>query len=122
MTHAVDRTDVSDPVRAALGALAECGRLSTGCAGSMIELEGMSSEVRAALDCADLCSVTERLLARHGGIDSDGAVSAAVDAAIAACSACAAACGAHAEHHAHCAAHARSATATAEALTALRRS
>jgi hypothetical protein len=67
-----------------------------------------------------LCAAAERLLARHGGLDDDGAVAAAVEAAIAGCTASAAACGAHAEHHAHCAAHSRAATRCAETLTALR--
>ncbi len=121
MTHAVDRTQVGTTVQAALEALAECGRLSTGCASSMIELGDMVVEVRHALDCADLCAAAERLLARHGGLDDDSAVAAAVEAAVAGCTASAAACGAHAEHHAHCAAHSRAATRCAETLTALRR-
>ena len=75
----------------------------------------MASEVRAALDSADLCGAAARPLAHHGGLDeNDGVVAAAVEATLAGCTASAAAC---ADHHAHCAAHSRSATACAETLT-----
>jgi hypothetical protein len=119
MPSTIDRTEVSAPVRAALDALARCVQLSSGCASSMIDLGGMRDAVRSALDCADLCAAAERVLARHGELDGEDAVTAAVDAAISACTASAAACGAHADHHAHCAAHARAATACVEALYAL---
>ncbi|MHC1561065.1 hypothetical protein ACR9E3_19055 [Actinomycetospora sp. C-140] len=119
MADTSDRTQVSAPVDAALAALAECGRVSTACAGSMIEIGGMAEEVRHALDCADLCGAAERVLARHGALD-DPAVSAAIDAATTACRESAQACGAHADHHPHCATHSRSATACVEALQGAR--
>lgn len=121
MTETTDRTQVTASVDAALTALAECGRMSTACAGSMIEIGGMASEVRHALDCADVCGAAERVLARHGALD-DPAVTAALDAATTACGESASACGAHADHHPHCATHARSATACVEALEAVRKS
>jgi hypothetical protein len=120
MAETIDRTRVDAAVEAALRALADCGRVSTACAGSMIDLEGMGGEVRHALDCADLCAAAERVLARHGSVD-DPAVTAVVDAATTACRESASACGAHADHHPHCATHARAATACADALDGLGR-
>jgi hypothetical protein len=85
---------------------------------AMVDTGGMVTEVRRALDCADLCDATERVVSRGPAADP-GVVAAAVEAAAVACEASAAACGAHAGHHDHCRLHSASAQACAAALRAL---
>jgi hypothetical protein len=108
----------SAELTAAIDALGDCEKASNACAMAMVEGGGMVVEIRRALDCADVCDSTERVLARSQAPDPQ-VVAAVVAAAIAACDASAAACGAHAGHHAHCRMHSGSAKACADALRAL---
>jgi hypothetical protein len=103
---------------AAIDALRDCEQTSTSCAMAMVDTGGMVTEVRRALDCADLCDATERVVSRGPAADPR-VVAAAVEAAAVACEASAAACGAHAGHHDHCRLHSASAQACAAALRAL---
>lgn len=112
--------DPSTEVAAAIDALRDCEQTCTSCAMAMVETGGMATEVRRALDCADLCDAAERVLAR-GPHSDPSVVAAAVEAAAVACEASAAACGAHADHHEHCRLHSSSARACADALRALQK-
>lgn len=103
---------------AAIDALRECEQASNACAMAMVDVGGMVSEVRRALDCADLCDATERVLSR--GPAADTALEAAlVQACILACQASAEACGGHADHHEHCRLHSQSAARCADQLRTL---
>jgi hypothetical protein len=101
-----------------IDALRECEQVSTSCAMAMVEVGGMVTEVRRALDCADMCGVSERILSRGPAADSD-IVAAVVQACLRACEASARACGAHADHHEHCRLHSETARRCAEALRGL---
>ncbi|MEJ2884967.1 hypothetical protein [Actinomycetospora aeridis] len=118
--HLASIGDAAAPERAAaLDALADCEQVSTACTVAMASVGGMAGEIRLALDCADVCAATHRVLTRGEGGHA-ATLTALVDAALHACEASAAACGAHADHHDHCRKHADSATAAVKALTALR--
>jgi hypothetical protein len=108
----------SAELTAAIDALEDCEKASNACAMAMVQGGGMAAEVHRALDCADVCDSTERVLSRTQAPDPK-VVSAVVGAAIVACDASAAACGAHAAHHDHCRLHSGSAKACADALRAL---
>jgi hypothetical protein len=108
----------SAELTAAIDALEDCEKASNACAMAMVDGGGMAAEVHQALDCADVCDSTERVLSRGPAPDAR-VVAAVVGAAIVACEASAAACGAHAEHHTHCRLHSGSARACAGALRAL---
>jgi hypothetical protein len=99
---------------AAIDALRDCEQTCTSCAMAMVDSGGMVTEVRRALDCADLCDAAERVLSRGPAADP-GVIAAVVEAVAVACEASAAACGAHAGHHDHCRLH----SASAQALRAL---
>jgi hypothetical protein len=109
----------NDEAIAAIDALGDCVKASTACAMAMV-VGGMATEVRLALNCADVCDATGHVLAR--GLAADPRlVAAVVEAAVVACEASAAACGAHSEHHAHCRLHSDSARTCADALRALQK-
>lgn len=105
----------------AIDALRDCEQASNACAMAMVESGGMVAEVHRALDCADVCEATERVLSRGSATDSP-VVAAVVEAAVAACEASAAACRPHADHHTHCRLHSATAQACADTLRTLRRS
>ena len=63
--------NVSD-LAVALGALLECEPASTSCAMAMIsEGEGTAVAIRRALDCADVCQATLRVLSRASSSDAN---------------------------------------------------
>ncbi len=103
---------------AAVDALQDCERISTACATAMAATGAMATEVRRALDCADQCATTARVLLRATSPDT-AVLAAVVEAAVVVCETTAAACGAHADHHDHCRVHAQSASACASTLHAL---
>jgi hypothetical protein len=105
---------------AAIDALRDCEQTCTSCSMAMVESGDMVAEVRAALDCADLCDAAERVLSR-GPASNPRVVAASVEAAAVAREASATACGAHAGHHAHCRLHSLSAQACADALRTLQK-
>jgi hypothetical protein len=117
MVEAAHGTPTAE-LTAAIDALRDCEQTCTSCSMAMVESGGMVAEVRAALDCADLCDAAERVLSR-GPASTARVVAAAVEAAAVACETSAAACGAHAGHHAHCRLHSASAQACAAALRTL---
>jgi hypothetical protein len=107
-----------DQLAAAIDVLRDCEQVSNACAMAMIDLGEMVNEVRRALDCADICQVTERVLSRGPATDAkiDRAL---VEACILACQASAEACGRHADHHEHCRIHSECAARCANALDKL---
>ena len=81
-----------------------CARACTACADACLaeeHVERLAACVRLDLDCADVCDVTGRLVARS---TPDGAdlTRAQVEACALACAACAAECERHADEHEHC--------------------
>jgi hypothetical protein len=102
----------------AIDAVRECEQAANACAMAMVDRGGMALEVRRALDCADVCGATERILSRGPATDA-GLDAALVQACIVACQASAEACGKHADHHEHCRLHSQSATRCVEALRGL---
>ena len=105
---------------AAIDALGACANASNICAMAMVEAGGMAAEVHQALDCADVCGSTQRVLVR-GQAPAPQVTAAVVEAAIVACEASAAGCGAHAGCHDHCRLHSGYALACIEALRLLQK-
>ena len=107
--------NVSD-LAVALGALLECEPASTSCAMAMIsEGEGTAVAIRRALDCADVCQATLRVLSRASSSDAN-LLRALTQACIIACQGSSLECGRHAEHHEHCRIHSETAQQAAMAL------
>ena len=92
-----------DLVAAAIDAASACATVCTACASACLsEDEDMAGCVRDALDAAEICTATARVLARLNR--SDKAVATSLLAAcIEACVQCAGSCGPHREHREHCA-------------------
>ena len=89
-------------IAAAIDAAAECAVVCTACASACLsEGSDMAQCVRDDLDCADLCEVTAKHLARLNRGDKQLTVSL-LAACIEACVQCAGSCEPHAEHHEHC--------------------
>jgi hypothetical protein len=90
-------------VAAAIEAARECATVCTACASACLSESGMdmSQCVRDDLDCADLCEVTARHLARLNKGDKQLTLSV-LAACIEACVQCAGSCAPHVEHHEHC--------------------
>jgi hypothetical protein len=91
-------------VAAAIDAANACAVVCSACASACLSESDpaqMAQCVRDDLDCADLCGVTARHLARLNASDRQLTLSV-LAACIEACVQCAASCAAHAEHHEHC--------------------
>ena len=86
----------------ALDAAAQCALVCTACASACLsEGTDMAQCVRDDLDCADLCEVTAKHLARLNRGDKQLTLSL-LATCIEACVQCAGSCEPHAEHHDHC--------------------
>ncbi|SRR6266540_3528588 len=87
-----------------LTSIVECGQTSTVCADACLAEEMRNDLVRCIRlnqDCADLCEVTARILARQ--VQPDFAlIRSQVQTLALACSACARECTSHASKHEHC--------------------
>ena len=94
----VDAKLVADAIDAA----SACAVVCTACASACLSEDmDMAQCVRDDLDCADLCEVTARHLARLN--DGDKQLTLSILATcIEACVQCAGSCAAHADHHEHC--------------------
>ena len=104
-SHPNPASDAGEEAYAVVVATAECAATCTTCADACLEEDDPAQQrscIRANLDCADLCNVTGRLIARPGPQDK-ATLQAALEACIAACNACAAECDQHAERMKHCA-------------------
>lgn len=90
-------------VAEAIDALKECEGDSTACAAAMMALAdtSMTTATHAALDCADVCGSTARVLARTPAPDSR-VIHSVLEATIAAVERSASECSRHADHHEHC--------------------
>ena len=91
-------------IAAAIDAASACAVVCSSCASACLsegDAGSMATCIRDDLDCADLCGVTARHLARLNASDRQLTV-AILAACIEACVQCAGSCEPHAEHHAHC--------------------
>ncbi len=91
-------------VAAAIDAAVGCAVVCTACASACLSEDApgaMAQCVRDDLDCADLCEVTARHLARLNASDKQLTLSL-LATCIEACVQCAASCSPHSEHHEHC--------------------
>ena len=89
-------------VAAAIDAANQCAIVCSACASACLSEGGdMATCVRDDLDCADLCGVTARHLARLNASDKQLTL-AVLAACIEACVQCAASCAAHRDDHEHC--------------------
>lgn len=116
-SHPNPASDAGEEAYAVVVATAECAAACTTCADACLEEDDPSalrSCIRADLDCADICTVTGRLIARPGAQDA-GTLRAQLEACIAACKACAAECDQHADSMKHCAVCAEACKACARA-------
>jgi hypothetical protein len=94
----VDAQLVADAIDAASACAVTCTACASAC---LSEGTDMQQCVRDDLDCADLCEVTARHLARLNKSDKQLTLSI-LAACIEACVQCAGSCQPHAEHHEHC--------------------
>jgi hypothetical protein len=82
----------------------DCRASCTACADASLaeeDVEELVRVVRLALDCADACDATGRIVARQTTPDL-GVMRKIVETCAAACTACADECARHAAHHEHC--------------------
>jgi uncharacterized membrane protein len=103
-THPAPASDAGEEAFALVQAAAECMLTCTTCADACLEEESVAEQrrcIRLNLDCADICAVTARLIARPGAQDQ-ALLRAQLEACAAACRACAAECEEHADHMEHC--------------------
>lgn len=116
-THPNPASDAGDEAFALVRSAAECTYTCTTCADACLEEDDPSSLrqcIRLNLDCAEICSVTAKLIARPGAQDPS-LLRAQLDACATACRACAEECQEHAEMHEHCRICAEACRACAEA-------
>lgn len=96
----VDAQLVADAIDAANDCAVVCSACASACLSEESAAE-MATCVRDDLDCADLCGVVVRHLARLNASDKQLTLSI-LAACIAACVQCADSCASHADHHEHC--------------------
>ena len=96
----VDASLVATAIDAASACAVTCSACASACL-SESDAGSMAQCIRDDLDCADLCGVTARHLARLNAGDKQLTVSV-LAACIEACVQCAASCAPHREHHEHC--------------------
>jgi hypothetical protein len=103
-THPAPASDAGEEAFALVQAAAECVYICTTCADACLEEEdptALRKCIRLDLDCAEICSVTARLIARPGPQDPR-LLGAQLEACAVACRACAEECERHAEGMEHC--------------------
>jgi hypothetical protein len=116
-THPAPASDAGEEAYALVQAAAECAFTCTTCADACLEEDDPAELrrcIRLNLDCAEICTLTAKLIARPGPQDPD-LLRTQLVACATACRACAAECEAHAEHMEHCRICAESCNACAEA-------
>ena len=96
----VDVALVAEAIDAATACAVVCSARASACL-SEPDAAQMAQCVRDDLDCADLCGVTARHLARLNASDRQLTI-AVLAACIEACVQCAGSCAPHREHHEHC--------------------
>lgn len=103
-SHPAPASDAGEEAFALVQAAAECTYTCTTCADACLEEDdpaSMRTCIRLNLDCAEICSVTTKLIARPGEQDPD-LLQAQLAACATACRACAEECDRHAGEHDHC--------------------
>lgn len=103
-THPHPASSAGDEAQACIEACAECAATCTICADACLaekNVQHLVQCVRLNLDCADICAITGRLIARPSRRD-EPTLEAVLKACTAACRACAEECGRHGEHMEHC--------------------
>ncbi len=116
-SHPNPASDAGEEAFALVQAAAACAAVCTTCADACLEEDHPAAPrscIRMCLDCAELCAVTGRLIARPGAQDPD-TLRAQLEACAIACRACAAECDEHAETMDHCRICAESCRACADA-------
>lgn len=91
-------------IAAAIDAARDCAVICQACASSCLseaDPAEMATCIRDDLDCADLCDVTAKHLARLNRSDKQLTLSI-LAACIEACVECAGSCEPHGDHHEHC--------------------
>ena len=96
----VDAALVAEAIDAASACAVVCSACASACL-SEPDAGQMAQCVRDDLDCADLCGVTARHLARLNASDKQLTL-AVLAACIEACVQCAGSCAPHRDHHEHC--------------------
>ena len=102
-THPHPASEAGDEALACIRASAECAAACTACADACLSEERVEDLVRCIrlnLDCADICEVTGRVIARPSRRD-EPTLEAVLDACATICRACADECESHAEME-HC--------------------
>jgi hypothetical protein len=95
----VDADVLAQCIEECLGCAATCTSCADACLGED-DPGAMVACIRTDLDCADVCTVAGRILARQG---AGAALQRAVlETCAEACRICAEECERHAEHHEHC--------------------
>lgn len=121
-THPAPASDAGEQAFALVKAAAECTAVCTACADACLEEDDPRSLrrcIRHDLDCADICTVTLRLISRPGKQDP-AVLRAQLETCAAACRACAEECERHADRMEHCRVCAESCRACAEACDRMR--
>jgi uncharacterized membrane protein len=121
-THPNPASEAGDEAFALVAAAAECGHVCTTCADACLEEDDPSALrrcIRSNLDCAEICSLTARLISRPGKQES-AVLRAQLEACAVACRACAAECERHADAMEHCRVCAEACRACADACERMR--
>jgi hypothetical protein len=116
-THPHPASSAGDEAQACIEAAAECAHVCTVCADACLaedDVAGLEACIRLNLDCADICALTSRLIARPSRRD-EPTLEAMLQACARICRACAEECAAHAAHMEHCRVCAESCRSCAEA-------
>jgi hypothetical protein len=93
-----------DIANACIEACNDCSAVCTVCADACLAEKDVQHQVqciRLNLDCADICAITGRLMARAGHRDAP-TLRLQLEACAQACRACADECARHAKHMKHC--------------------
>lgn len=121
-SHPSPASDAGEEAFALVRATAECAATCIACADACLQEDDPTELricIRENLDCADICAVTGRLVARPGRQDP-ATLRAQLDACITACEACADECERHASAMEHCRICAESCRACADACEAMK--
>ena len=103
-THPAPASDHGEEALALVRAAADCMATCEACADACLAEEdpaGMRDCIRLNLDCAEVCAVTARVVARTGHRDRS-TLDALLSACAAACRACGDECEEHASEMEHC--------------------
>ena len=121
-THPAPAHTDGDIARACIEACYECAAVCATCADACLaedEVSELTQCIRLNLDCADVCEVTARLIARPSRRDAP-ALAHLLSACEAICRACADECERHGRHMEHCRVCAESCRAFEEACREMR--